>query len=419
MKRWFGLCLGILLLLGATACGNKAPTWQEQYDLGIRYLNDGDYEEAVIAFTAAIEIDPMQVDTYYALANTYIAQNDFEQAREILVKGVEKTGAQKLQDLIDAIDSGNIVDYWGNIRKMAGYDGNGNLLWWHEYTYDEKRIPVASTSYDSNGNQTGQVFSEFDEHGNQIVGPSYDTGTGVVCRYESKYDDDGNEIEFIEYNQEGKIESRTANEYDEVGNCIKTSYYDSDGSLNQYYLFSYDANGNAIREDSYNADGQLSWYHVNEYDAAGNQIKVTSYDSENRFQGYDQGADKNTRKLRSGYPTDHLTVRREPEQPIMSGTAILQESTAQLEIEQGDTLPDTAVLPKAEFPQAQQTEKLRVGTVPLADGTIPPVHDEDTVPLYDRATPPDGETEVLDSSMQAGGTEKLGVTTPLSDSQRK
>ena len=27
---------------------------------------------------------------------------------------------------------------------------------------------------------------------------------------------------------------------------------------------------------------------------------------------YDQGADKNTRKLRSGYPTDHLTVRREP-----------------------------------------------------------------------------------------------------------
>lgn len=269
MKRWFGLCLGILLLLGATACGNKAPTWQEQYDLGIRYLNDGDYEEAVIAFTAAIEIDPMQVDTYYALANTYIAQNDFEQAREILVKGVEKTGAQKLQDLIDAIDSGNIVDYWGNIRKMAGYDGNGNLLWWHEYTYDEKRIPVASTSYDSNGNQTGQVFSEFDEHGNQIVGPSYDTGTGVVCRYESKYDDDGNEIEFIEYNQEGKIESRTANEYDEVGNCIKTSYYDSDGSLNQYYLFSYDANGNAIREDSYNADGQLSWYHVNEYDAAG------------------------------------------------------------------------------------------------------------------------------------------------------
>lgn len=134
---------------------------------------------------------------------------------------------------------------------------------------------------------------------------------------------------------------------------------------------------------------------------------------------YDQGADKNTRKLRSGYPTDHLTVRREPEQPIMSGTAVLQESTAQLVTEQGDTLPDTAVLPNAEFPQAQQIEKLGVGTVPLADGTIPLVHDEDTVPLYDRATPPDGETEVLDTSMRADETEKLGVTTSLSDSQKK
>lgn len=134
---------------------------------------------------------------------------------------------------------------------------------------------------------------------------------------------------------------------------------------------------------------------------------------------YDQGADKNTQKLRSGYPTDHLTVRREPKQPIMSGTAALQESTAQLETEQEDTLPDTAVLPNAEFPQAQQTEKLGVGTVPLADGTIPLAHDEDTVPLYDRATPPDGETEVLDSSIQADRTEKLGVTTPLPDLQRK
>ena len=107
---------------------------------------------------------------------------------------------------------------------------------------------------------------------------------------------------------------------------------------------------------------------------------------------YDQGADKNTRKLRSGYPTDHLTVRREPEQPIMSGTAILQESTAQLEIEQGDTLPDTAVLSEGGVPPAPQKEKIRGGGVSPADGTIPPGHGEENVPPDDRAPPPDGET---------------------------
>ena len=32
--------------------------WQGQYDLGIRLLGEGKYEEAIIAFTAAIEIAP-------------------------------------------------------------------------------------------------------------------------------------------------------------------------------------------------------------------------------------------------------------------------------------------------------------------------------------------------------------------------
>ena len=56
----------IILILSISACGQTGPTWQEQYDLGIRYLSEGNYEEAIIAFTAAIEIDPKQVDAYLA-----------------------------------------------------------------------------------------------------------------------------------------------------------------------------------------------------------------------------------------------------------------------------------------------------------------------------------------------------------------
>ena len=57
MKRRFCALLAVLLLL--TACGQTAEAaWQEQYDLGMKYLSEGNYEEAIIAFTAAIEIDP-------------------------------------------------------------------------------------------------------------------------------------------------------------------------------------------------------------------------------------------------------------------------------------------------------------------------------------------------------------------------
>ena len=48
------VAVGVTLLIR----GHSVSEWQEKYDLGIRYLNEGKYDEAVIAFTAAIDIDP-------------------------------------------------------------------------------------------------------------------------------------------------------------------------------------------------------------------------------------------------------------------------------------------------------------------------------------------------------------------------
>ena len=66
MKRIVNFLLALAILAGVTACSGPAdtqsepqgPTWQEQYELGVRYLSEGNYEEAIIAFTAAIEIEP-------------------------------------------------------------------------------------------------------------------------------------------------------------------------------------------------------------------------------------------------------------------------------------------------------------------------------------------------------------------------
>ena len=85
----------ILLAFGLlTACGQSAPTWQEQYDLGVRYMSEGNYEEAIVAFTAAIEIDPKQAPAYVGRGDAYVglgeteenltaAQVDYEQAIEL------------------------------------------------------------------------------------------------------------------------------------------------------------------------------------------------------------------------------------------------------------------------------------------------------------------------------------------------
>lgn len=94
-----------VLILGICACGQSKPShaWQVQYDLGVRYLSEGNYEEAIISFTAAIEIDPKQPSAYISLANIYIDRGDFEAARTLLEQGYSHTRNAKIKKLMDGI----------------------------------------------------------------------------------------------------------------------------------------------------------------------------------------------------------------------------------------------------------------------------------------------------------------------------
>ena len=94
MKNICVAIVAFLIVIGACSCsGHKnSAEWQEQYDLGVRYLSEGNYEEAIIAFTAAIEIDPKQPDTYIGLYEAYIAVGDYESAQAAIESGREECG---------------------------------------------------------------------------------------------------------------------------------------------------------------------------------------------------------------------------------------------------------------------------------------------------------------------------------------
>lgn len=93
------ICLSFILMLGLCACGQSVQaSWQEQYDLGVRYLSEGNYEEAIIAFTAAIEIDPKRPETYGKAAESYVGLGNLEAAADILEQGYAATGDSSLED---------------------------------------------------------------------------------------------------------------------------------------------------------------------------------------------------------------------------------------------------------------------------------------------------------------------------------
>lgn len=79
------LCMLILLC----SCTPAANDWQTQYDLGMRYLEEGNYEEAIMAFSAAIDIDPKRPEAYIGAADAYEKSDDLENALKILQQGIE------------------------------------------------------------------------------------------------------------------------------------------------------------------------------------------------------------------------------------------------------------------------------------------------------------------------------------------
>lgn len=99
------ICVSVALLTGNSDKG--ADSWQKQYDLGVRYLSEGNYEEAIIAFAAAIEIDPKNAKIYERMAEAYIALGDIDSARDILEQGADATGEDFLRNRLEDLQQKN------------------------------------------------------------------------------------------------------------------------------------------------------------------------------------------------------------------------------------------------------------------------------------------------------------------------
>lgn len=146
------LLLTALLLLSLAACGGK-DAWQEQYDLGMRYLNDGNYQEAVIAFEAAIEIDPKRSEAYLGAADAYVGLGDYASARKILEDGLDATGDRKIQKRLDELATEE-----GNLTGQPAFTLQDLEDWGFPYGTDVYDLIANGAIYDEEGYETIQQW---------------------------------------------------------------------------------------------------------------------------------------------------------------------------------------------------------------------------------------------------------------------
>ena len=101
--RILPLILAAVFLL--SACGSAEDRWQEAYDRGVRFLEEGNFEEAAIAFQAAIELDPKRADAYIGLADALEGHGDVEEARKVLADALSVVeDATVIQTRLDVLD---------------------------------------------------------------------------------------------------------------------------------------------------------------------------------------------------------------------------------------------------------------------------------------------------------------------------
>lgn len=323
MKNWCMKLLLVLAVLICTACG-KGTEQQivEQLELGQRYLEEENYEEAIVAFTKVIEIDEKNVNAYLGkaeayfhldeseenlkntleayekvveldqtnlrgylgMADIYIRTEKYEDAIKILEKGYEITGDQELEDKLEEMREGIIKDSTGRYYRKTAYDGENRLIGRQDFTYDTEGKKNGVTAYDKDGLETGHVDILYDENGNCIQDYGY-SEFDQIWRIVLEYDLNGNMIKRQDFNLNGQPAGYYILEYNLNNLCTRRYEYRENGDMYGYEEFEYNESGYWVKRVGYSTDGVMEWYHIREYEGE-KCIKYAGYGADGNLRWY-------------------------------------------------------------------------------------------------------------------------------------
>lgn len=333
--KWVGLIIGFISIGMAIAwlVILLSGFWQsqevrKQIDTGDRYLQEMDYDQAIVAYSAAIEIDEKNVDTrlslakaqkgkltelmekdqptdelflqaednleylisldetlstgYLELADLYLMDGNVEKAKETLQDGQAKTGDAVFADEIRQCDRVTIQresDFlFPGVVELAEYDAGNNLLRKVLLLRDggffyTSRIPERNSDGVIIREQWVQeedsfwLDYEYDEEG-RVVKIAGEDSNGWPYVIEYKWDDNGYLV------QVSMDEYITVYEYDNEGHRVKAIGYYS-GEMES--VTTYRADGLLDKIQYMYSEGKVDRESVSVYDDNGSWIKDIVY----------------------------------------------------------------------------------------------------------------------------------------------
>ena len=265
----------------AEASVSPSSEIDELINRGDAIIAQGETEENLNAalkfYETALESDPASTEAVLRIADVMVWNNQSDLALNWLQNNLLTMPEDPaLKAKIAEFESGAIKDRDGKERRRERYDGDGNLLWAHVYTYDEQGRMSSVTWLDGNGNLKDVVELAYDDHGRTTKGYFLIGNTGEPRRLEFKntYDEDGHLIH---------VKTSTGNEkvyeYNDNGDQTKVESYNSKGQLYERYIDKYDdANRRVYHSREYFKDNKLETFEETFYEYNGGQcVKIETH----------------------------------------------------------------------------------------------------------------------------------------------
>lgn len=145
--------IGVIVTIIIIAVSGSNAAAREQISLGDKYMKSEEYDEAIIAFSKAIDIDPNNADAYEKLADAYMAVGNRNEAVNTLKLGYERTHSGNIKSKLDELSVKTGVDALidGAVVKETGVCGDGltYTLYDNGVTVVNGNGSIGDTDYDS------------------------------------------------------------------------------------------------------------------------------------------------------------------------------------------------------------------------------------------------------------------------------
>lgn len=204
-------------------------TWEKHYELGEKYLSEENYEEAIIEFTAAIELDGSKPEAFEQRANVYIllAEMDKDERAEFTEMSKSELEQSAEADLLQAVELGT--------ETVETYTWLG--VYYQEQDDPDKRLEILETGYDRTQSETIKELLDEVQEQKDLDSMPFMTSTGDMEKIGDLYiyvRDNGDDSRSIIY-KENKNDEETVllTEYYEHGEDEFGNWVDEGGLIHE------------------------------------------------------------------------------------------------------------------------------------------------------------------------------------------